>query len=185
MPAAFATPNHDNFLFLFQPLFGMIIWETKNTKEGGCFMKQDPIIFGGMAGVAGTIAKEAADFLSVAVGFSQETYWHVAASIFVLPKDTMKPGGWFLGAVADMVTGAFLGILLLYLIKFSGKNYLYLKGLGFSWLIWLVLFGLVVNLHIVRISPTDIGTSLSAFIEHSVFGLTAAWFIGKYALKTI
>lgn len=144
-------------------------------------MKQDPIIFGGMAGIAGTIAKEVLDFLSVAVGFSKHTYWHVAASIFVLPKDVTKVGGLVIGALADMVTGAFFGVLLLYLIKFTKKDYLYLKGLGFGWFIWLVSFGLVVNLHVVRITPIDIGSSLSAFIEHSVFGLTTAWFIGKYA----
>lgn len=148
-------------------------------------MKQDPIIYGGIAGIIGTIAKEAVDFISVAVGFSKHTYWHVAASIFVHPQEVTKVGGVVLGALADMIIGAFFGVLLLYFIKFTKKDYLYIKGLGFSWLIWLFLFGMVVNLHIVRITPADIGTSLSAFIEHSLFGLTAAWFIGKYATKLI
>ncbi len=148
-------------------------------------MKQDSIVSGAISGLIGTIAKEIIDFISVAVGFSKETYWHVAASIFVKPAEAATPVGQALGALADLITGAFFGVLLLYLIKFTGKDYLYIKGLGLGWLIWLAVFGIVINLQVVRITPTDLGTSLSAFIEHSVFGLTAAWFIGKYATELI
>jgi hypothetical protein len=83
------------------------------------------------------------------------------------------------------IIGGFWGIVLLYIIKFTGKSYYYIKGLDLGWLVWLTFFGGIVNLHIVRITPTDIGSSLSAFIENSTFGLTAAWFIGKYASPVI
>ncbi len=162
----------------------MIAAKGKLNKEV-FILKQDPIIFGGMAGIVGTVAKEAADFVSVTVGFSKHLYWHVAASIFVQPEEVTKVGGWILGALADMITGAIFGVILLYFIKLAKKDYLYLKGLGFGWFIWLSLFGFVINLHVVRITPTDLGSSLSAFIEHSIFGLTAAWFIGKYATELI
>lgn len=148
-------------------------------------MKQDPIIYGGIAGIIGTIAKELVDFISVAVGFSKHTYWHVAASIFVEPKEVTKVGALVVGALADLITGAFFGILLLFFVRYTKKDYLYLKGLGFGWFIWLFLFGIAINLEIVHIIPMGIGTSLSAFIEHSIFGLTTVWFIGKYAPKLI
>jgi hypothetical protein len=148
-------------------------------------MKQDTLIYGAMAGIAGTIAKEAIDFLSVVLGWSKYLYWHIAASIFILPEEVTQAGGLILGALGDLVAGSLFGIVLLYILKYTGKDYLYFKGLGFGWLIWLGFFGLVVNIHIIRITPTDIGTSLSAFLEHSVFGLTTAWFIGKYGQELL
>lgn len=148
-------------------------------------MKPDTIIYGGLAGVVGTIIKEIFDFVSFGLGWSKHLYWHIAASIFVLPKDIYKPGALFLGLFADLVISAFFGVALIYLIKRTGEKYLYMKGLGFGWFIWLLLFGAIINLHIVRITPTDIGTSLSALLEHSIFGLTMAWFIGRYSNKVL
>ena len=80
-------------------------------------MKQDPVISGSIAGVVGTIAKEIIDFILVAIGFSKYTYWSIAASIFILPKDVNKLGGWILGALADIIASAVLGIVFLYFIK--------------------------------------------------------------------
>ena len=146
-------------------------------------MKPDPIICGGFAGILGTIAKEIIDLVDFSIGWSKILYWHLAASVFVLPRDVNKFGALIIGALGDMITGAFFGIVLLYLIKFTGKNYYYLKGLGLGWIVWLTLFGVFVDFHIVRITPTDIGTSLCAFGEHSVYGLVVAWSIVKFGSK--
>ncbi len=147
-------------------------------------MKSDPVICGALAGIIGTLAKEIVDFLSVTIGWSKYLYWNLAASVFVLPKDVHQPGALIIGGLADIIVGSFWGIVLFYIIKFSGRSYSYIKGLGIGWLIWLSLFGAVVNLHVVRITPTDIGTTLSAFVEHSAFGLTATWFINQFADST-
>lgn len=148
-------------------------------------MKQDPIIFGGIAGIIGTIAKEILDFIFVAIGFSKYSYWNIAASLFILPKDVNRSGGWILGALTDIIASAVFGVILLYVIKFTGRKYLYIKGIGFGWFIWVLFFGVVINLHVVRITPTDIGTSLSSFFEHLIFGLTTAWGIHKFASDSI
>ncbi len=148
-------------------------------------MKPDSVIIGGMAGFIGTIIKEILDFLNVLIGWSKYLYWHLAASVFVQPTAVNHPGALILGALGDLITGAMFGVILLYTIKLTGKDYLYIKGLAFGWLIWLGVFGLMMNIEIVRITPTDIGSNLCAFVEHSVFGISAAWFIGRYGKELI
>jgi len=137
--------------------------------------KRDEVLVGAAAGLLGTIAKELLQLAFGALGWSKHQYWHIAASVFVLPGEVAKPGGLILGALGDMITGALLGAVLVLATRVIGRRYLLLKGLGFSWLVWIGLFGLIGNLHVIRITPVDIGTGLSTFLSHSLFGLVTAW----------
>ncbi len=49
--------------------------------------------------------------------------------------------------------------------------------------IWLSLFGTFINLHIVKITPTDIGNSLSVFLEYSAFGSAANRFTNQFLIQ--
>lgn len=148
-------------------------------------MKDDPVMLGAFAGIIGTFAKETFNFISFAVGWSEELYWRMAASIFVLPRDVNKPVALLLGALGDIITGAFFGVLFVYFLRLTGPGFRYFKGLGFAWMIWLGLFGLITNLDIIRVTPLGIDTALSAFISHTFFGLGLAWVVRKWGMTVV
>ncbi len=147
-------------------------------------MKEDPIIAGATAGLIANIAKDAGNLISILLNWTNYYYWHLAASIFVEPESVKKPGALFLGFLGDNIIAATFGIILYYLISYTGKRFFIIKGLGLSWLLWVFLFGAVINLDIVRITPTDIGTNLSAFLNHSLFGIVSALLLKKIMKAT-
>ncbi len=148
-------------------------------------MEEDLIVTGALAGVIGNIFKELFNYVSVALGWAKYSYWQVAASIFVKPENVNQFGAKILGTLGDFLLGASFGVLLLYLLNKTGRRYFEIKGLGLAWLLWMGLFGLVVNFEVVRLTPTDIGTSLSAFFSHSILGLGASLWLKNKSKKGV
>ena len=148
-------------------------------------MREDPVMIGAIAGFIGTVVKEVLNGISVMFDWSGKLYWHMAASVFVLPHDVKKPGALLLGALGDFITGAFFGIAVVYVLRLTGRRFAYIKGLGVAWMVWLGLFGLVANLDIIRLTPVGIETGLSGFVTHTFFGLATVWAILRWEINIL
>lgn len=146
-------------------------------------MKEDLIVTGAIAGTIGNICQLLFNFGCFLIGWTKYTYFQIAASVFVVPDRVNTWGALLLGMLADLVVGASFGIALLYIVNKTGNKFLAFKGLGLAWIMWLVLFGLIVNIHIVRITPTDIGTNQCAFFSHLILGLVTAWWLKRSKVK--
>jgi hypothetical protein len=142
-------------------------------------MNEDPVITGAIAGIAANIAKDLVNLITNLLHWTIYYYWPMAASVFVPQEQSGKFGALVLGFLADFIIGGAFGVTLYYMIAFTGKRHFILKGLGLAWLYWIFLFGILVNFHFVRITPTDIGSNLSAFLSHSALGLVAALWLKR------
>jgi hypothetical protein len=142
-------------------------------------MNEDPVITGAIAGIAANIAKDLVNLITNLLHWTIYYYWPMAASIFVPQEQSGKFGALVLGFLADFIIGGAFGVTLYYMIAFTGKRHFILKGLGLAWLLWIALFGMLVNVHFVRITPTDIGSNLSAFLSHSALGSVAALWLKR------
>jgi hypothetical protein len=139
-------------------------------------MNEDPIVAGATAGIMANIAKDLVNLITNLLHWTVYYYWPLAASVFVPPELTSKFGALVLGFLGDFIIGGAFGVALYYFIAFTGKRHFIFKGLSLAWLLWIVLFGMLVNVHFIRITPTDIGSNLSAFLSHSALGMvTALW----------
>ena len=57
-----------------------------------------------------------------------------------------------LSIISHVAVCMIIGVIFVYMIKFTSSNYLYIKGLGYSLVIWLLLntFGTLLNLPLFR-----------------------------------
>jgi hypothetical protein len=142
-------------------------------------MDEDPIVAGATAGIVANIAKDLVNMITNLLHWTIYYYWPLAASVFVPAESTSKFGALVLGFLGDFIIGGAFGVALYYLIAYTGKRYFIIKGLGLAWLLWIILFGMLVNVHFIRITPTDIGSNLSAFLSHTALGSVAALWLKR------
>ena len=109
--------------------------------------------------------------------FTPIVFWQITASRFLDKKDLFKPPAFLVGAVADIVTSAFLGVLFIYLVRYTGKKYLLFKGLGFGLLIWVGLFGTFLRQagNTLQLNATSIIVTL---VAHAAYGIAMGFFTG-------
>jgi Na+/proline symporter len=117
------------------------------------------------------------------IGLTKFYVWEVWADIFVAPHQTQTLLGTILGFLVDFVTGSFLGIIFGLFVEWRGTKYYLLKGCGVGLFAWIFLFGIVFHAlpHTPMAGSIDVLSNISAFIGHSVFGLSMAFAYMKLA----
>ncbi len=83
---------------------------------------------------------------------------------------------YFIGGVADLTATATLGVAFLYLIRYIGSDYLWLKGIGFGMLVWAGLFGTFLGQIAADKLPQEPSGILVTIAAHFTFGLALAFF---------
>lgn len=151
--------------------------------SGGLHLKytfKDRVILGGIAGTLAIITRDVWSFLSKMIGFAKFYVWQRSADLFIEDGKALKSFiGNMVGFLADMVFGAMLGILFVYLLKATNQKSIIIKGWIFGIIAWLFLFGMLVgNLPGSQsTAPKDALSNISAFIGHSIYGIS----LGIYA----
>lgn len=100
------------------------------------------------------------------------------------PEDVNTVWGMILGVTVDIITGGTLGLLIIYLFKFTGRDYWWYKGLIIGNAIWLWGLGVTINFGASRIVPLDPIFRLTSLVEHQIFGLVGAYLIVKWYPET-
>lgn len=143
---------------------------------------KDTIALGWIAGILGSIPQFAINILSVQLGFSRYYSFQISSGIYLPQKLTMTLPGIMLGVMTWITSSAILGILIALIIKFTGKEYWYLKGLTVTnGLMYTIIYGLLYSLGASRVTPWDTATNIGIFIENAILGLTTSYLIIKWA----
>lgn len=143
-------------------------------------MLKDRILAGTIAGMVATLFKYVPNIILWKMGIVQNLYFHIASSALIRPEDVKTVWGLILGVVVDIITGGALGLLIIYLLKFTDRDYWWYKGLIAGNIIWLWGLGVTINLGAARIVPLDPIFRLISLGEHQIFGLVGAYLIVKW-----
>ena len=144
----------------------------------------DRVLLGWIAGLLGLITRDVYSFLAKIVGLAKFYVWDISTDLFINGKEVHTILGNVIGITADLIFGGILGILFAYFLKMTSSKYLILKSLGFGVVAWLFLFGLMLhNLPMVKTAPGDALSNFSAFIGHSIFGISTGVFMKKLLAK--
>jgi hypothetical protein len=105
----------------------------------------------------------------------------ISAAFFLDESQIATTMGTIVGALAFLFTGAAGGVLLAYLIKYSGKDFFWLKGLALGGLMVLGVMGFTIGL--LDVAPQmhkDATTMLFHIIESLAYGLVTSYIIYRY-----
>ncbi len=104
---------------------------------------------------------------------SETTYPEIAAGLFMSKKQRDTVTGRIVGGLADLSLGGVLGVPMVYLLRYTGKDKAAIKGLAVGHFAWMAIYGAFgrVSGNNQGVFPLDAATNLSAFINHSWFGM--------------
>jgi len=142
---------------------------------------RDPFVLWMVSGIVAVAVRDTYSLLAKLIGLAKFNIWQVGASLMVPKAQTFTLSGNILGLLVDAVVGGLFGVMIGLLLEWRGnRNYL-LKGLGVGLLAWMFFYGILYhNLPFTQTSaPGDPLSNISAFIGHSIFGITGAWFYVK------
>lgn len=145
---------------------------------------KDKVIIGVSTGLLADAFKLTFNYLAFRLHFASVVFWQITATRFLEKKDLYKPIGYAVGAVTDLIITSIMGVLFIYFLHFTGRDYVWLKGIGFGLTIWVLLLGTLLTQSQVKLNlvPSDI---VVTFIAHFIYGLVLAFAAKKlYRLPT-
>ncbi len=139
---------------------------------------KDLIALGTLTGIIGTIPPLILNFITTILGFSQYYSFQLSGSIYINEPDTYTFWGMVLGGVVWEFMAAGLGIATVLLIRKTGKDFWWLKGMIISNMIMFIfIYGFFFALGAPKVVPWDLKTNWSVLIENILFGLTMSYLI--------
>ena len=115
-------------------------------------MLQDKLIFGALAGVVADLVMSIPELALWKLKILPHPLFHYAASLFLAPDNLHRSYlGELVGFIASKVYGAFLGVVFIYLLVYTGRRYFLSKGLIYGAFLWLVSYCGLATLPVVKL----------------------------------
>ncbi len=150
--------------------------------EGVSFMG-DTLTLGTIAGTLGTGAMHILSVLFLKLNLIRITTLQVSSAIFIDWSQVNTPLGIIIGIIVHIIIGAAGGVLLAYFIRFSGKDFYYIKGLALAGFMLLVGMGLIIPvIGIVPQLKQEVATVFFHILYYLVYGLVTSYIIARYGI---
>jgi hypothetical protein len=145
----------------------------------------DRICLGILIGLLANIPKILNDELWYLRGDSKRRFSHLVAGIFLPYNEVKSKEGTGFGLYMDMFISSLLGIPLVYLLTYTGKDKSWIKGIvtglfGFS-----LFRGLLARTGIGKTYPKDVSTNVIMSISSLLWGITAGLLISLLGNKDL
>ena len=137
-------------------------------------MSRDIIMIGAIIGLLADAVKLLVNFILYLMNYTNVVFWQITATHFLEKKDLFNPAAYVIGGVADITVTAALGVLFVAVIYFTGKRYLWIKGIGFGLFVWVSLFGTFLGQSVQAKLPQEPSGIMVTIVAHFVFGLGLA-----------
>lgn len=135
-----------------------------------------PIFTGVLIGLLADAVKLGTNYLAYALGYTNVVFWQIVATN-VLPKEYLfSRSAILIGAVTDLTVTALMGVIFLYVIKYTGFDFLFLKGIGFALLVWVGVLGVLLGPSVEAKLPQTPSGVLVTIIAHLAYGIALSVF---------
>lgn len=133
---------------------------------------QDRLFLGLVAGFGANLIKEIIAETAIRSGISKYSCRRIIPHIVMDPKDAKTWKGWVVGTTTDFTVAGLIGILTVYTLTNTGKDYKFIKGIMLS----NGILDQVFNMFSVKLPKVkkDPNSNLLCKGIHTVFGVTAA-----------
>lgn len=140
---------------------------------------KDKVVIGAITGLLADAVKLTLNYLASRFGFTSVVFWQIAASRILETKQINQPMAYLVGGVTDLTVTAIIGIVFIYFLHFTGRDYIWLKGAGFGLTIWVFLLGtvLIQSRAKLNLTASDMIVTMLAYLA---YGLALAFWAKKY-----
>jgi FtsH-binding integral membrane protein len=98
---------------------------------------------------------------------------------------TAAPVWTILGWIDHLLVSMVLGVILVYILHYSGRDYALIKGAIFGAVVWLVTIGIISPLA-GYIPPSPQAIDLAILLAyHILYGILAAWLLLRFHVKSV
>lgn len=152
-----------------------------NFRKAGQDMR-DSIVTGLIAGILGGLVYLVPAWGLWLAGIAKTTPLHISAHVFLPPgAATGTIPALTFGFIVHLIVSALLGIIAVGMLRLTGADYLWAKGLAFGGTVYLLVYGLIAQAFIpAAVLHPDLVTSAVFLFGHLVYGLIAVLFAGYY-----
>lgn len=146
----------------------------------------DSSALGALTGIVATVPQIIFDFIAVKLGYSGYYAFQISGSIYLFKRFTNDLLGLMLGGIVWESNAILLGIVTVHYMRYTGRDYWWLKGLFASNIImYTVIYGFLYNLGGAKIVPYDIPTNLTVLFGNTIFGVFMSFLIVKWGDESL
>ena len=132
----------------------------------------DIILRGSIAGFIGLAVCAGINWLLYQIGILPYTGFHYNAIFLNAPGTPINTLTMTIGVIAGFVTGSFVGVIAAFILKWTGNDYAWLKGMVVGLVLWLVHVAIIPNLMVPRVySVLPPIMVLACFFLEAIYGL--------------
>lgn len=139
-------------------------------------MEKDRLIAGSIAGVMGSISTIVTGVIFKALGWSDRALFDYSTTLF---GKTTYPDkgflGFLMGVITEVAVCIIYAIIFTYIIKVTSSRYLYLKGLGYGFVLWMLLSSLGTMYDIPLFNDIPLDAAYTTLVSALSYGFVLAW----------
>jgi len=142
---------------------------------------RDTLTIGSIAGITATFSFLTVNYIFKLAGFQFTSTWEATASIFMSYNLIHTLLGYFVGFLGQYIIGACGGVIMAYVLKYTGYDYYILKGLGVGGFYWVSTVGIIGKLiNLTTQFANEPVTIFLIILDLFIFSLVSVLIIAKY-----
>ncbi len=134
------------------------------------------LIMGVLAGIAHNFVL----YLLILTGIETRTYWKDMAEVFLNPPQVFTFWGQLYGLIASLGMSGMSGVIIALLIRFTGRDYLYIKTVSASIGTGLFVFMVIYPSLGLNFLQHSLNTQYVAFFSFMFYGLVIGYLFDKF-----
>ncbi len=146
------------------------------------FNIKDKVLLGALSGALVATAFNLLDYISITLKVNKWHIWQIASSLYFPKGDLNTVPALALGAITHTTLMAFAGIIICYVLYYTGRDFYLVKGILILLFFWIGLFGGVLSLGVTSLQqPLGISTNIAHIFGHFGASVIISYLIVKLA----
>lgn len=134
---------------------------------------KDKVVTGAVIGLLANAFKLVFNYLAFRLGLASVVFWQITAARFLEKEKINQPIAYIIGAATDLTVTSIIGVLFIYFLYFTGRDYTLVKGAGFGLTVWVMLLGALLFQAQSKLNLTT-SDIIITLLAHLIYGLALA-----------
>lgn len=148
-------------------------------------MEEDRLVAAGIAGIIGSVVNVVTGIIFKSLGWSDRAFFDYSTTLFgKLTYADKGFSGFLMGVITEVAVCIIYAVIFAYIIKITSSRYLYIKGLGYGFVLWMLLSSLGTMYNIPLFDEVPLDAAYTTLFTALAYGFTIAWVLKKIESKS-